>query len=109
MISDQFLEAQDLEDLERNTNDFIISYFKKNNFQLQFYSEELLISVKARHNWVEPNLRPIKSINCNFRKTTFAQHYRRFYGYFISSMWLDWSSRIVGCFLLEFYRENYCF
>jgi hypothetical protein len=34
MISDQFLEAQDLEDLERNTNDFIISDFKKNNFQL---------------------------------------------------------------------------
>ena len=44
-VAAQFLEAQDLKDTEQNMNDFILSEYGKNNFQLQFYSEELLISV----------------------------------------------------------------
>jgi len=36
-------------------NHFINSKFSSSNYPLNFYSEALLFSVNARHNWVEPD------------------------------------------------------
>lgn len=60
MVAAQYLENRALLEIVKNTNDFILSDLGKSNYQLQFYSEDLLFSVKARHFWVEPDLRQIK-------------------------------------------------
>ena len=41
---------------------FIQSDCAKSDFPFEFYSRELLFSVRARHKWVEPDLLPLSTI-----------------------------------------------
>lgn len=44
--------------LVENTNNFCAQYGDQ-NLPLQYYSKDLLMSVEARRNWVEPDLQPL--------------------------------------------------
>jgi hypothetical protein len=44
--------------LLENTNNFCTQYGDK-NLPFEYYSKELLMSVEARRNWVEPDLNPL--------------------------------------------------
>ncbi|WP_321395491.1 hypothetical protein [Emcibacter sp.] len=40
-------------------NRLILGPYGDKDFQLHYYSEALLFSVNARHQWVEPDLQPL--------------------------------------------------
>lgn len=42
--------------------EFIITDFASPNFPAEFYSKDLLFSLEARKNWVEPDIKPILEI-----------------------------------------------
>ncbi|WP_417316611.1 hypothetical protein [Emcibacter sp.] len=57
---DHFIkQLPDGEDFTRGCNSLILSSFGDKKFPLRYYSEELLFSVKARYEWVEPDLQPL--------------------------------------------------
>lgn len=59
----QFLTKSNSENsLLENTNNFCTQYGDK-NLPFAYYSKELLMSVEARRNWVEPDLQPLLSLD----------------------------------------------
>lgn len=59
IIASEFLKTQSEPSIDVSCNSFINSVYAQSNFPLNFYSEQLLFSVKARHHWVEPDLREL--------------------------------------------------
>lgn len=59
IIASEFLKTQSESSIDVSCNSFINSVYAQSNFPLNFYSEQLLFSVKARHHWVEPDLREL--------------------------------------------------
>lgn len=51
-------QAKPENSLVENTNNFCTQYGDK-NLPFQYYSKDLLMSVEARRNWVEPDLQPL--------------------------------------------------
>jgi hypothetical protein len=62
IIADKFLENNSFESSLEACNAFINSKFGGSKFPFIYYSENVLFSVQARHNWIEPDLKPIDSI-----------------------------------------------
>lgn len=54
--------AASREDLLTTANALVGSPLASRDFPLQFYSKELLFSVRARRNWVEPDVRALDFI-----------------------------------------------
>lgn len=65
LIASDFLKNRDDESIEERCNAFIQADCGKSSFPLEFYSEERLFSVEARHNWMDPDLKEIPSVNYN--------------------------------------------
>lgn len=55
-----FIEKHPSTNIEEQCNAFINAEVAQSNYPLTYYSEALLFSVSARHNWVDPDLRSIK-------------------------------------------------
>ncbi|MFT6246161.1 MAG: hypothetical protein ACJA0U_002532 [Salibacteraceae bacterium] len=62
IIADKFLENNSFESSLEACNAFINSKFGGSKFPFTYYSENVLFSAQARHNWIEPDLKPIDSI-----------------------------------------------
>lgn len=62
IIADNFLQGKSFESSSEACNALINSDFGGSKFPFEYYSENLLFTVHARHNWKDPDLRPIESI-----------------------------------------------
>lgn len=56
ILARNYINSQRTSSIENLCNGFILSEQADSNYLLSFYSEELLFSVKARKQWVEPDL-----------------------------------------------------
>ena len=54
-----FLKQKKYNSIVDTCNDLINSEEGKSNYPLNFYSKENLYSIRARHNWFEPDLKMI--------------------------------------------------
>ena len=61
IMARQFLREIKESPLAEKCNALINSEMGKSSYPLTYYSKELLFSVKARHNWVEPDLKALIS------------------------------------------------
>lgn len=57
-----FLREHSEGTLEDRCNAFINSKISKSNYPLNFYRRRVLFSAKARHEWVEPDVRKLEGI-----------------------------------------------
>lgn len=57
VVAHAFLKDHKSEDLDAKCNLLINSKIGTSNYPLQYFSTETLFSVKARREWVEPNLK----------------------------------------------------
>jgi len=62
IIADNFLKEKSFESSSEASNALINSDFGGSQFPFEYYSKNVLFTVHARHNWKEPDLRPIESI-----------------------------------------------
>ncbi len=60
LMARRFLAKYSFSTFSKAINAFISWDFSKNNFPLHYYSEDLLFSVEARKNWVEPDILPLE-------------------------------------------------
>jgi hypothetical protein len=54
--ANQFLLIGNYNSIVDASNDLINSAFGKSSYPFEYYTKDLLFSVKARHDWVEPDL-----------------------------------------------------
>ena len=57
LVAHDFLKSQKSHSISELCNNFINSDRAQSKFPLNYYSEELLFSVNARHFWVDPDLK----------------------------------------------------
>ncbi|MBL4710432.1 MAG: hypothetical protein JKY48_18535 [Flavobacteriales bacterium] len=60
IIANKFLIGRDHFSFESNCNALINSNFGVSSHPFDYYSPKLLFSVKARHNWINPDLKELK-------------------------------------------------
>ncbi len=58
MVAHRFLSDKNKSDITANCNKLIVSEKGISNYPLLYYNGITLFSVKARHEWVEPDLKP---------------------------------------------------
>jgi hypothetical protein len=58
----QFLKSVEERTIEELCNAFILSPYAVNKYPLEYYSRELLFSVHARKNWIEPDLNQLNKL-----------------------------------------------
>lgn len=56
ILARYFIDHQTLDNVMELCNTFIQSSVGGSYYPLNYYTEDVLFSVKARHNWVEPNV-----------------------------------------------------
>ena len=56
---ENYLSQKDWPSLPEAVNEFMKSDYSKLEYMLRFYAKETLFSVKARRQWVEPDIKPI--------------------------------------------------
>lgn len=59
LITSEFIKRNSGGSLSGRCNALILSEYGRSSYPLTFYTPETLFSVRARHNWVEPDLREI--------------------------------------------------
>src|SRR5690606_32013464 len=59
VVASDFLKTQPSQSISELCNNFIQSDCGQSKYPLTYYSEGLLFSVEARHNWVEPDLKRV--------------------------------------------------
>jgi len=66
-VAKEFLSMKNYDSLSDATNSFIKSEFGDSHFPFGYYSHDLIVSVRARHEWVEPDKKKMEHL-------TFANH-----------------------------------
>lgn len=59
VVAQDFLTKDTMSTPYEAINAFIASSFSKSDYPLQYYSRDVLFSVKARHEWIGPDLKEI--------------------------------------------------
>ncbi len=62
LVARQFLNRNKQLSLNQVCNEFISSELSSSSYPLTYYSKKCLFSVKARHNWMEPDLKQLTSV-----------------------------------------------
>ncbi len=59
LVAKRFVLGDDLQSIQNAYNQLVDSSSAHSSYPLEYYTKELLFSVEARHNWKEPDLKPI--------------------------------------------------
>ncbi len=62
MVAKAFVEENEFTDKYEAINALIDSRYGKSDYPFEYYSKENLFSVKARHNWIEPDLKKLDTL-----------------------------------------------
>jgi len=61
-VAKEYLKDNQFDSLTQTCNSFINSEFACRELPLRYYTKDVLFSVEARHNWVEPDICEMESL-----------------------------------------------